>query len=98
MDGIEKIIQENDTAVRRSLGEIRRLLPSGKTGILQQAEASYDAFMEVTGRVLDLSRQNTNIKSLDLSLNRKRKITSQCEEILASLQEAVQSRSFKATR
>lgn len=98
MDGIEKIIQENDAAVRRSLGEIRLLLPSGKTGILQQAEASYDAFMEVTGRVLDLSRQNTNIKSLDLSLNRKRKITSQCEEILASLQEAVQSRSFKATR
>jgi hypothetical protein len=98
MDGIEKIIQENDAVVRRSLGDIRPLLPSEKKGILQQAEASYDAFMEVTARVLALSRQNTNIKSFELSLNRKRKITTQCDEILTSLQEAVQSRSFKATR
>lgn len=98
MDGIEKIIHENDAVVRRSLAVISSLLPSEKKALLQQAEAFYDTFMEVTARVLELSRRNTNIKSLDLSLNRKRKISSQCEEILTSLQEAVQSRSFKATR
>jgi hypothetical protein len=48
--------------------------------------------------VLELSRQNTNIKSFELSLNRKRKITAQCDDIVTSLQDAVQSRIFKATR
>jgi hypothetical protein len=98
MDGIEKVIRENDAVVKRSLGEIRPLLPSEKKATLQLAAAAYEAFMEITARVLELSRQNTNIKSFDLSLNRKRKITSQCDEILTSLQDAVKSRSFKATR
>lgn len=98
MDGIEKTIQENDAMVRRSLGEIRALLPSAKMGILLQAEVSYDAFMEITARVLHLSRQNTNIKSFELSLNRKSRITAQCDTIVKSLQEAVQNRAFKATR
>jgi len=63
-----------------------------------QAEAAYHEFANVTVKIIELSRQNTNIKSFELSLNRKRNITSQCEEILTSLQDAVQSRSFKATR
>lgn len=98
MDDIEKTIQANDALVRRSLDGIRTVLPPEKRGMLPQAEASYDAFMEVTARVLDLSRQNTNIKSFELSLNRKRKITAHCDDILKNLQDAVQSRAFKATR
>jgi hypothetical protein len=98
MDGIEKTIQENDAVVRRSLGEIRALLSPEKKRVLQRAEASYDAFMEITARVLHLSRQNTNIKSFELSLNRKGKITAQCDTILKNLQDAVQSRAFRATR
>ncbi len=40
----------------------------------------------------------TSPKSFELSMNRKRKTTAQCDEILTSLQDAVQSRSFKAMR
>jgi len=98
MDGIEKIIQEYDAVVKRSLGEIRALLPPEKKKVLQQAETSYDAFMAITARVLHWSRQNTNIKSFELSLNRKSRITAQCDTIVKSLQEAVQHRAFKATR
>ncbi len=98
MDEIEKVIRENDAVVKRSIDEIGPLLSHEKKATLQLATAAYGAFMEITARVLDLSRQNTNIKSFELSLNRKRKITSQCEEILMGLQDAVHSRSFKATR
>jgi hypothetical protein len=98
MDGIEKVIRENDAVVKRSLGEIKTLLYPEKKATLQLAAAAYEAFMEITARVLELSRQNTNIKSFERSLYRKRKITVQCDEILTSLQDAVQSRSFKATR
>jgi hypothetical protein len=52
----------------------------------------------VTAEVIKLSRQNSNIKSLELSLGKKRKLTAQCDEILAALQETVQRRTFKATR
>jgi hypothetical protein len=98
MDNIEKIIRENDAVVKRSLDEIKLLLPSEKKTTLQFAAAAYEAFMEITARVLELSRQNTNIKSLELSVNRKRKIAAQCDDVLKSLQDAVQSRAFKATR
>ena len=98
MDGIEKVIRQNVAVVRKSLSDVRPLLPPTKRNLLLQAEAAFDAFMDVTDRILEWSRQNTNIKSFELSLNRKRKITAQCEEVLTNLQDAVQSRAFKATR
>jgi hypothetical protein len=98
MDDIEKLIRQNDAVVRKALVDIRRMIVPANRKVARQAEAAYDAFMEFTDRVLEWSRQNTNIKSFELSLNRKRKITAQCEEILTKLQEAIQSRAFKATR
>ena len=98
MDGLEKNIQENDALVRRSLKALQPIVSPDLQSTLRQAEAAYHEFANVTVKIIELSRQNTNIKSFELSLNRKRNITSQCEEILTSLQDAVQSRSFKATR
>jgi hypothetical protein len=98
MDGLEKTIRENDAMARRSLNALQPLVSPDRQPALGQAQAAYDEFAKVTASVIKLSRQNTNIKSLELSLNRKRNITSQCDEILTSLQDAVQSRSFKATR
>ncbi len=55
--------------------------------------------MEVHNEVVMFSRMNTNIKSLYLSLGRKRKVAAQSEDILNFLRDAVQNgRSFKATR
>jgi hypothetical protein len=98
MDGIEKLIRQNDAVVRKALSSMKLMIPPAKRVFFLQAEAAYDAFMDFTDRVLEWSRQNTNVKSFELSLNRKRKITAQCEEILTKLQDAIQSRTFKATR
>lgn len=98
MDSIEKAIRQYDAVVRRSLSEIKPFLLPEKKVLLQQAAEAYDEFMDVTGRVIELSRKNTNVKSFELSLNRKRKITSQCDEVLKELQDAIQGRAFKATR
>jgi hypothetical protein len=55
--------------------------------------------MNLTGEVLKLSRMNTNIKSAELSLGKIRLISSQCQEILATLKETVvQAQQFNATR
>jgi hypothetical protein len=98
MDKIETVISQNEEEVKNSLVKLKRILPETQQGSFREAEAAFTELVAITARVIDLSRRNTNIKSFELSLGRKRKITAQCDEILMSLQEVVQSRSFKATR
>ncbi|MDR3631612.1 MAG: MCP four helix bundle domain-containing protein [Desulfocapsaceae bacterium] len=98
MDLIEAQMKAEEGEVSRSLDELSRYNVEGGKEPLVQAITAFTDFMAVTEKVIKLSRQNSNIKSLELSLGRKRKITAQCDEVLASFQEAVQSRNFKATR
>jgi len=98
MDKIEAEIKKNEGIIISSLNEMKPRIPGKKQILLQKAGAAYEKLAKVTAEVIDLSRQNTNIKSFELSLGRKRKLTAQCDEILLNLQEAVRSRSFKATR
>ena len=98
MDKIEAAIKQYDDLIKRSLSKLKRLVPEEKQASLREAEAAYGDLARVTAEVLDLSRQNTNIKSFELSLGRKRKVTAQCDEILMNLQEAVRSKAFTGTR
>ena len=77
---------------------MKTLVAPEKEAAWQEARTAFDELVKVTAQVIDLSRQNTNIKSFELSLGRKRKISAQCGEILISLEEAVKAREFKATR
>jgi hypothetical protein len=98
MDKLEGEIKKNQEKIKKSLDQLRSLVPAKKQGALQKARMADEELMKVTEKVIELSRQNTNIKSFELSLGRKRKITAQCDEILLGLQETVRGRSFKATR
>ncbi|MCX5820299.1 MAG: hypothetical protein NT047_10370 [Deltaproteobacteria bacterium] len=98
MDELETIMGTNEKKVRSALRNLSRLTDQHGGIILNDALLAFSKFMEVHKEVLRLSRMNTNIKSLELSLGRKRKVAAQCEEILNSLQDTVQDRSFKATQ
>lgn len=98
MDELETLMGTNEKKVRSALRNLSRLTDQHGGIILNDALSAFSKFMEVHKEVLRLSRMNTNIKSLELSLGRKRKVAAQCEEILNSLQDTVQGRSFKATR
>lgn len=98
MDKIEAAIKQQDGVIKSSLSKLKQLLPEEKQASLREAETAYDQLGRVTAEVLELSRQNTNIKSFELSLGRKRKVTAQCDEILMNLHEAVRGKRFKATR
>jgi hypothetical protein len=66
---------------------------------LAAAWASYQDFQKIHAEIVDLSRQNSNIRSAALSLGQKRKTTAQCQDLLAALQEKVQEgMAYKATR
>jgi hypothetical protein len=98
MDRIEARMAQYADVIKTSLTQLKGLAPEEKQASFQEAEAAYEDLGKVTKEVIDLSRQNTNIKSFELSLGRKRKITAQCDEILISLQETLRSKEFKATR
>ena len=98
MDRIEAQMQAEENEVAKSLEALTGIIDEEHRDSALQAKTAFADFMAVTSEVIKLSRQNSNIKSLELSLGKKRKLTAQCDEILATFQETVQSRTFKATR
>jgi hypothetical protein len=98
MDQIEMKMKMEENEASKSIDELAGLVGEKNRDALLKVKAAFAEFMEVTAQVVKLSRQNSNIKSLQLSLSKKRKIAAVCDEILAAFQEDVQSRTFKATR
>ncbi len=56
------------------------------------------ALMKTHAEITRLSRMNNSIRSMELSLGRKRGVAALCDDDLAALRALVQSQSFKATR
>jgi hypothetical protein len=98
MDELEILMAVNEKKVRNALRSLSRV--TDRLGsVIGKASAVFSIFMDVNKEVVRLSRMNTNVKSLQLSLGRKRNVAAQCEAILNSLQDTVQTgRFFKATR
>lgn len=98
MDLIEKQMKEEEQTVSESLDELDRITSQKARPDVLRAKKAFSEFMEVTAKVITLSRQNSNIKSFELSLGRKRKIVAQCDEILSAFQDMVRNRNFSATK
>src|SRR5262245_11664034 len=71
--------------------------PASRTQ-LAAASASLDRFLDFNMQLIALSRRNTNVRSLALSLGQKRMRTAACEDSLRALQDALAKRGFSATR
>jgi hypothetical protein len=54
--------------------------------------------MDLNAQIIALSRRNTNVRSLALSLDQKRTITVSCEERLHALQLALGRRGYSGVR
>jgi hypothetical protein len=98
MTHIEAQMHGEAKVVLQALDELAAMVDEAHREVVLPAKTAFADFKEVTATVIHLSRQNSNIKSLELSLGRKRIITAQCDEILAAFQDLVRSRTFKATK
>jgi len=98
MNRIEQVIHAKEEVVQHSLTILAPLAPADRQPSVNEAVAADREFTTVTATVLKWSRENTNVNSLNISLDRKQKATALCEAVLDQLHEAFARQAFKATR
>ncbi len=104
------IAEADDAAMTRMEAEMGRLQViasdalSSLSGLVEPkarlaaASASLERFNDVSRQIVALSRRNSNVRSLALSLREKPVLTAACDESLRSLDEALAKERFSATR
>ncbi len=93
MDSLEKRMATEDETVRGSLKALRDRIGS-ESPDLETADTSYTRFTGLRRQILDLSRQNTNVRSLIISLNQKRKAAQVCKDDLTGLEQEIEEESL----
>jgi hypothetical protein len=89
MDAIEARMTKDDQEVRKDLDGLVALPMLNGDADLAAATSAYARFSEIRARIIPLSRENTNVRSLALSLDQKRKVMFLCQDALASLRQAI---------
>jgi hypothetical protein len=98
MTEMEAQMASSAGAARTALADLRAALTPNASSPLAAAAAALDRFMSIHEELIALSRRNSEVRSLALSLGRKRIVTAACEADLQALQEALAKHEFTATR
>ena len=88
----------SEAAARAGLDTLKALLPPTAGTPLAAAADALDRFKVINAELVTLSRRNSNVRSLALSLGRKRTVTAECDALLVALEEALAKHDFTATR
>ena len=89
MDELEALMAKDDREVRGAFDGLAARPDLRTDPDLAIARASYTRFSEVRTQILSLSRENTNVRSLAISLDQKRKVMLTCQDALFTLQREI---------
>jgi len=98
MSRMEARMTASEAAVQNTLDALKKRLPSSAGADLNAATAAFKRFKMTNAEIVSLSRRNSNVRSLALSMGRKRTVTAQCDDALRALDEALSTHEFSATR
>jgi hypothetical protein len=98
MEKIEAQMESLDAQVNGSLNLLSDSVDPNRAADVDAARNAYAEFQEVHKQVLDLSRRNSNIQSVAISLGEKRKAMARCLELLHALEDLFVSERRQATR
>ena len=98
MSRMEMEMAASDAAARKALDTLKGLLPPAAGAQLAAAATALDRFNAINADLVALSRRNSNVRSLALSLGRKRTVTAECDDSLHALEDALAKHDFTATR
>jgi hypothetical protein len=83
-----------EKAARDALGAVGPLVQPASQPRIAAAARSLDTFMTLNAQIVTLSRKNTNVRSLALSLDQKRQLTGPCDDSLRALQAALDAHGY----
>ena len=98
MTKMEKQMATSQTAAQKALDALRPLAAASSRSKVDAAAAALNRFLDVNAQLIALSRRNTNVRSLMLSLDEKRKLTIACQDNLRALQSALAKRGYSGIR
>ena len=98
MTRLEGQMTASAAVAAKALDQLKDTLPAAAWPQLDAARAALARFMAIHGEIVTLSRRNSNVRSLALSLGRKRTLTAACEDQLRALETALAQHAFTGTR
>jgi hypothetical protein len=98
MTRMEQQMSTSQAAARKALDGLRPLVSSASRPQIEAASAALNQFLALNSQLIALSRKNTNVRSLMLSLDEKRKVTLECQEKLRALQSSLAGRGYSGIR
>jgi len=90
MDELEARMAREDRAIRKDLADLTAISGLAKDKDLATAIACYARFTDLRSQILKLSRENTNVRSLAISLNEKRRAMLLCQDALTGLEQEIE--------
>jgi hypothetical protein len=97
MDRIEADMKSLDGQVAEALGALSAGDDATRASV-DAARGAYAEFQKVHAEILVLSRRNSNVRSLALSLGQKRNVSAECQDRLSALRESLKADLINATR
>ncbi len=94
----ENEMQVQTALTKQHLNSLAKQLSQQDLAAYNTAYLHWEAFQGATQKIVRLSRQNSNLKSIALSLGKKRLISTQCKGILNELKQTYADQRFQATR
>ncbi len=98
MTELEKEMAADAAAARDAAASLAGLVDAKGKASATAAVAALDHFAAVSKEIVALSRRNSNVRSLELSLRGKPATTAACDDSLRLLEEALGKEAFTATR
>jgi hypothetical protein len=98
MSAIEKDMQSEELKARTSLKTLDSMTGKKSRPFIRQAMINFDEFMRVNEEIIRLSRLNSNNKSMELSLGRKRMAAAECDNMLKAMQDKVKENKNEPTK
>lgn len=89
MDKLEAQMAKKDKEVQKDFNGLAAIQKLHGSQDLEIARSNYARFGEIRKRILTLSRENTNVQSLAISLGQKRKVLFLCQDALSALQQTI---------
>jgi len=98
MTRMERGMDASVAGARRALEALLPLADPASRTRIAAATAALDRFVDLNAQIVGLSRRNTNVRSIELSLRTKPPLTAACDESLRALQDLLAKEGIKATR